>query len=153
MENTQATAEVLNDLVQINNDRIEGYTRALHDLKDGETDLRALFLSLIDDSRRYKAELGKEVEVLGKDIDTSTTVSGKIHRAWLDVKAAFTSHSSHDILEECEFGEDATVKAYKTALEEESLPAFLRELITNEQSEILDAHDEIKALRDSVHHD
>lgn len=150
MENTQATAEVLNDLVQINNDRIEGYTRALNDLKDGEADLRSLFLSLIDDSRRYKIELGKEVEVLGKDIETSTTISGKVHRAWLDVKAAFTSHDTHDILEECEFGEDAIVKAYKMALDEESLPAFLRELVTRQQGEILEAHDEIKALRDRV---
>lgn len=151
MENTQATAEVLNDLVQINNDRIEGYNRALKDLKDGEGDLKSLFLSIIDDSNRYKNELGKEVEVLGKDIETSTTTSGKIHRAWLDVKAAFTAHDTHDILEECEFGEDAAVKAYKEALNEEYIPAFLREIITRHHDEVLDAHDEIKALRDNVH--
>lgn len=150
MENIQEIAEVLNDLVQINNDRIEGYERALKDLKEDETELRLLFLSLIDDSRRYKNELGKEVEVLGKDIDNSTTNSGKIHRAWLDVKAAFTSHNTYDVLEECEFGEDAILKAYRAALEEEYIPHFLRELITTQQSEIQDAHDEIKALRDSV---
>ncbi|QEC79143.1 PA2169 family four-helix-bundle protein [Mucilaginibacter ginsenosidivorax] len=151
MENTQATAEVLNDLVQINNDRIKGYERALKELKDGETDLRTLFLSLIDASNRYKNELGKEVEVLGKDIDTGTSTGGKIHRAWLDVKAAFTAHDTHDILEECEFGEDAIVKAYRDALAEEYIPGFLRDLINRQHDEILDAHDEIKALRDSVH--
>jgi uncharacterized protein (TIGR02284 family) len=151
MENTQATAEVLNDLVQINNDRIEGYNRALKDLKDDEADLKTLFLNMIDDSNRYKNELGKEVEVLGKDIETSTTTSGKIHRAWLDVKAAFTAHDTHDILEECELGEDATVKAYKMALKEEYIPAFLREMISRQHDEVLDAHDEIKALRDNVH--
>ncbi|WP_184549325.1 PA2169 family four-helix-bundle protein [Mucilaginibacter sp. FT3.2] len=150
MENTQATTVVLNDLIQINNDRIEGYHRALKDLQDGQGDVKSTFLSLIDDSNRYKNELGREVEVLGKDIDTTTSTSGKIHRTWLDVKAAFTAHGTHDILEECEFGEDAIVKAYKTALEEEYIPAFLRELISEQQEEILDAHDEIKALRDSV---
>lgn len=151
MENSKATAEVLNDLIQINNDRIEGYKRALKDLKDDETDLRLLFLSLIDSSNRYKNELGKEVEVLGVDIETSTTTSGKIHRSWLDVKAAFTAHDTHDILEECEYGEDAIVKAYKMALNEEYIPAFLREIIIRQQDEVLDAHDEIKALRDNVH--
>lgn len=151
MENSKATAEVLNDLIQINNDRIEGYKRALKDLKDDETDLRLLFLSLIDSSNRYKNELGKEVEVLGEDIETSTTTSGKIHRSWLDVKAAFTAHDTHDILEECEYGEDAIVKAYKMALNEEYIPAFLREIIIRQQDEVLDAHDEIKALRDNVH--
>ena len=40
MENTQATVQILNDLVQINNDRIEGYQRASKDLKDGDTELK-----------------------------------------------------------------------------------------------------------------
>ncbi|WPU96587.1 PA2169 family four-helix-bundle protein [Mucilaginibacter sabulilitoris] len=150
MENTQATTEVLNDLVQINNDRIEGYQRALKDLKDNEADLKSLFTTLIGDSHRYKLELGTEIAALGKDIETGTTTSGKIHRTWLDVKAAFTAHDTHDILEECEFGEDAILKAYKQALEEEYLPAYLRQLITRQQDELLDAHDEIKALRDGV---
>lgn len=153
MENTQATADVLNDLVQINNDRIEGYERAIKDLRDdsNSTDLKSLFTTLIGESHQYKLELGTEIAALGKDIETGTSTSGKIHRAWLDVKAAFTSHDAHDILEECEFGEDAILKAYKGALEEEYVPAHLRQIITRQQSELLDAHDEIKALRDGVH--
>ncbi len=150
MENTKATVEILNDLVQINNDRIEGYQRASKDLKDDEGELKTLFTSLIGDSQRYKLELGTEVSALGNDIETSTTTSGKIHRAWLDVKAAFTGHDTHDVLEECEFGEDAILKAYRTALEDESLPAYLRETVSKQEAELLDAHDQIKALRDSV---
>ena len=34
MENTQATIEILNDLIQINNDRIAGYELALKELKE-----------------------------------------------------------------------------------------------------------------------
>jgi len=150
MENTQATAEVLNDLVQINNDRIEGYQRALKDLKDNETHLKDLFTKLIGDSHRFKLELGTEIQVLGQDIDTGTTTSGKIHRTWLDVKAAFTAHDTHEILEECEFGEDAIVKAYREALEDRSLSAHLHEVVNTQLNELLDAHDEVKALRDRV---
>ncbi|MEO3406081.1 PA2169 family four-helix-bundle protein [Mucilaginibacter sp. CAU 1740] len=151
MENTQATVEILNDLVQINNDRIEGYQRASKDLKDEHTELRAVFNRLIAQSQNFKLALGTEVSAFGKDIETSTTTSGKIHRAWLDVKAAFTGHDAHDILEECEFGEDAILKAYRTALQDENLPAYLRETVSQQESELLEAHDEIKALRDSVH--
>ncbi|MDR6944606.1 PA2169 family four-helix-bundle protein [Mucilaginibacter pocheonensis] len=150
MENIQETTEVLNDLIQINNDRITGYERALKELRDDETNLRTLFLTLIKDSQRYKMELGTEIEVLGKDMETGTTTSGKLHRAWMDVKAAFTAHDTHDILEECEFGEDAILKTYNKALEEEYLPAYLRQLITAQQAELLIRHNEIKALRDSV---
>lgn len=151
MENTQATVQILNDLIQINNDRIEGYQRASKDLKDGDTELKSLFTRLIGQSQGYKLALGTEVSAFGKDIETGTTTSGKIHRVWLDVKAAFTGHDTHDVLEECEFGEDAILKAYRTALEDENLPAYLRETISQQESELLDAHDEIKALRDSVH--
>jgi len=151
MENTQATVEILNDLIQINNDRIEGYQRASKDLKDSDTELKSLFMRLIGQSQGYKLALGTEVSAFGKDIETGTTASGKIHRVWLDVKAAFTGHDTHDVLEECEFGEDAILKAYRTALEDENLPAYLREIISQQESELLDAHDEIKALRDSVH--
>ncbi|WPV02528.1 PA2169 family four-helix-bundle protein [Mucilaginibacter sp. cycad4] len=151
MENTQATVQILNDLIQINNDRIEGYQRASKDLKDGDTELKSLFTRLIGQSQGYRLALGTEVSAFGKDIETGTTTSGKIHRAWLDVKAAFTGHDTHNVLEECEFGEDAILKAYRTALEDENLPAYLRETISQQESELLDAHDEIKALRDIVH--
>jgi len=151
MENTQATVQILNDLIQINNDRIEGYQRASKDLKDGDTELKSLFTRFIGQSQGYRLALGTEVSAFGKDIETSTTTSGKIHRAWLDVKAAFTGHDTHNVLEECEFGEDAILKAYRTALEDENLPAYLRETISQQESELLDAHDEIKALRDTVH--
>ncbi|UOE51806.1 PA2169 family four-helix-bundle protein [Mucilaginibacter sp. SMC90] len=151
MENTQATVQILNDLIQINNDRIEGYQRASKDLKEDDADLKSLFTRLIGQSQGYKLALGTEVSAFGKDIETGTTTSGKIHRVWLDVKAAFTGHDTHNVLEECEFGEDAILKAYRTALEDENLPAYLRETISQQESELLDAHDEVKALRDSVH--
>jgi uncharacterized protein (TIGR02284 family) len=151
MENTQATVEILNDLIQINNDRIEGYQRASKDLKDGDTELKSLFTRFIGQSQGYRLALGTEVSAFGKDIETSTTTSGKIHRAWLDVKAAFTGHDTHNVLEECEFGEDAILKANRTALEYENLPSYMRETISQQESELLDAHDEIKALRDTVH--
>jgi len=148
MENTKKAAEVLNDLIQINNDRINGYERALKELKDQENDLRTLFTGFIDQSRQLKMALGKEVQVLGKDMDTGTTGSGKIYRAWMDVKALFTGHDRQTVLENCEFGEDAAQKAYKTALETEDLPAYLFALITKQKAELKTAHDEVKALRD-----
>ncbi|WP_431210184.1 hypothetical protein ACQ86N_29625 [Puia sp. P3] len=42
---TKETAGVLEDLIRINNDRIEGYEKALKDLKPEDSDLRILFES------------------------------------------------------------------------------------------------------------
>ena len=155
--NNNELIEILNDLVQINTDRTKGFENALKQLQEEEVkeevveaDLRNLFLSYIDQSRQFKMQLAKEVEVLGADIETDTSTGGKIHRAWIDLKTTFTGHSKHSILEECEFGEDAILKAYDSALEDEHLPAYIRDILNDQLAELTEAHDEIKALRDST---
>ena len=148
MENNKKVVEVLNDLIQINNDRITGYERAIKELKDESADLKTLFEGYIDQSRNIRNELGTEVQTLKGEMDDGTTGSGKIYRAWMDVKAVFTGHDRHTVLENCEFGEDAAQKAYKSALETDDLPAYLVELISKQQIELRAAHDEVKALRD-----
>jgi uncharacterized protein (TIGR02284 family) len=144
------TIEVLNDLIQINNDRIVGYEKAIEELKDEDADLKTLFAGMIDESRQAKMDLGKEVQVLGGEMTTGTTTSGKIYRGWMDVKALFTGHDRHAVLANCEKGEDAAQDAYSTALEDQNLPAFLREMVEKQQLTLKGSHDEIKALRDSV---
>jgi len=148
METTSVTVENLNDLIQIHNDRIAGYEKAIHDLKAEDTDLKSVFTNLIGESQQFKMELGTEVEVLGGDMETDTSVSGKLHRTWMSVKDAFGS-TNKSILENCEFGEDALLKAYKTVLEDDSVPAYLQEIIIRQQSILQGAHDKIKALRDA----
>ncbi len=148
METIAVTAEVLNDLVQINNDRIQGYERAIKELKEGNSDLKVLFADMIRESHRYKLALATELSVMGADTDSGTTTSGKIYRAWMDVKALFTGHDRKSILESCEFGEDAAQRAYKTALEDETLPSFLRTLIQDQKNSLKLSHDQIKVLRD-----
>lgn len=149
METTKATIIVLNDLIEINNDRIKGYEKAIEELKDADQDLKTLFAGMIDESRQAKMALGKEVQVLGADMKSDdTTNSGKIYKAWMDVKAIFSGHNRHTVLSNCEFGEDAAQKAYKAALAEEHLPHFLHTLLEQQKTKFKSSHDEIKALRD-----
>ncbi len=155
MENTTtAFAETLNDLVLINNDRIAGYEKALEELKsrdEGATqdlDLTVLFQRMISESRDNRMALGHEIQVAGGEMAEGTLTSGKLYRVWMDVRAAFSGHDRHSILASCEGGEDAALKAYKSALEEEGLPTFLRDMITSQKNIIKKSHDEIKALRD-----
>ena len=148
MENREAIAETLNDLVQINNDRIVGYEKAMHELKNEDADLKALFVEMIHESHNLKMALSTELNVLGSETDAGTTSSGKIYRVWMDVKAAFTGHSRHAILENCEFGEDAAQVAYKSALEDDDLPSHLRLMLEEQKYLLKMSHDKIKVLRD-----
>lgn len=147
---TENSLEVLNDLIKVNNDRVDGFAKAIKDLKDGDQDLKTLFEQYSQQSRKFSQELTAQAAKLGGDAETSNSVSGSIHRAWIDVKALFTGEDRKAILQECERGEDAIKKAYKEALAPDSgLSSEYTSVVSQQASEIQAAHDKIKALRDS----
>src|ERR1700749_5042914 len=104
MQNTRDTIEVLNDLVQVNNDRIIGYERAIRDSKPEDTDLKILYASMVAESHRMKIALATEVQTMGAEVEQGTTTSGKIYSAWMDIKAVFTGHDRNATLVNCENG-------------------------------------------------
>ncbi|RVU01783.1 PA2169 family four-helix-bundle protein [Mucilaginibacter limnophilus] len=149
METIEKSVEVLNDLIQLNNDRVDGFTRASKELSPEDNDLQNLFTMFAQDSRTNVQELTAAVAQLGDQPDHGNSITGTIHRAWLDVKATFSGHDRKSILEECERGEDAIKKAYQSALAEE-LPATVAVLLSTQQQKINEGHDRIKLLRDSA---
>ena len=149
MENKEKVTDILNDLIQINNDRIVGYEKAINELQDDDSDLRSLFQRYIEESRQYKSELTTEVTRLGGDPAQGTTNSGKVYRVWMDLKSAITGKDRKTILNNCEFGEDAAQKAYDTALNADvNYESSVRDLIVRQKSALKVGHDEIKRLRD-----
>jgi uncharacterized protein (TIGR02284 family) len=147
MQNTFETIEVMNDLIRINNDRIIGYERAIHDTKQEDSDLKILFASMVAESHRMKIALATEVQSLGAEIEQGTTTAGKIYRAWMEVKSAFSARGRHSILANCEAIEDAAQKAYRSALKND-LPAFIRDLLSRQQETLDASHEEVRSLRD-----
>ena len=144
------TSEVLNDLIQINNDRIEGYKRAITEAGESDEDLKAIFHRMKDESRQYVAELTREVVKLGGEPASGTTASGKIYRIWMDVKATFTGSDRKTLLSNCESGEDAAQKAYQQALTgDEPLAPDIRLLVANQKASLKVSHDTIKKFRDA----
>jgi len=150
MERNEKVIDILNDLVQINNDRIVGYEKSIEELKGGETDLRTLFQRYIAESRQCAQELTHEITRLGGTPTTGTTNSGKIYRVWMDLKAVVTGHDRKTVLENSEFGEDAAQKAYDMALNTDDvhLETPLRDLIVRQKAQLRIGHDEVKQLRD-----
>lgn len=150
MDYLKKQIETLNDLVLINNDRVEGYKKAIEELKDEDADLRVLFQERIDQSRSFHSELVAVIARTGEEIEEGTKLSGKIYRAWMDVKAFFSGADRKAILDNCEDGEDAALSAYEAALECESLTPEQRTIVIRQQAEIKISHDKIKAMRDSL---
>ena len=98
MEKNEKIAEVLNDLIEINNDRIEGYEKASTETE--ENDLKITFAQFAETSKKCRQELTDEVKRLGGTPTDSTKATGKLFRAWMDVKTAVTGHHRRPILNE-----------------------------------------------------
>ena len=142
MEN-EKTIDVLNTLIQINNDRIEGYETAFKETE--EQDLKAHFSQFMLTSQKCKQELVDEVTRLGGEPTESTRVSGKFFRVWMDVKAAITGKDRKAILGSCEYGENAADETYQDVLKNE-----LDHLLSTQQTMINAQHALLKADRDLV---
>jgi len=150
MDTTEKSIEVFNDLIEINNDRVAGFAHAVKELKENDADLSVLFLQLREESRRNVHELGSVINKNGGEVEMGMSGNGALHRMWLDVKAAFTGHDRRGILAECERGEDAIKKAYESALAPDNdLPQEFTEILLRQQQDIIAAHSQINALRDS----
>ena len=147
---TEKTIDVLNTLITINNDRIEGYETAANETE--EQDLKTLFAQFSSTSQKCKTELTNEVIKLGGTPAEGTRTSGKFFRVWMDVKAALTGKDRKAILNSCEFGEDKAKDTYKDALENDLAN------LSNEQQTMIKAqhillaadHNKVKMMRDAL---
>ena len=148
METNGKLVGTLNTVVRINNDRQDGYQLAARQTND--SDLKNLFAKFSSESSNFRNDLVTEVNKLNGDAATDTTLSGKVFRAWMEVKKAVTAGDEHAILASCEFGEDAAQKAYREALASDAeIDADTRQLITDQQAKLKTAHDLIKKYRDA----
>lgn len=142
MEN-EKTIDVLNKLITINNDRIEGYDTAAKETE--EQDLKTLFAQFTSTSQQCNADLIDEVIKLGGKPAEGTKTTGKFFRVWMDVKAAITGKDRKAILNSCEYGEDVAKDTYEKVLENDS------EHLNSEQQTMVKAqHTLLKADHDKV---
>jgi uncharacterized protein (TIGR02284 family) len=147
---SEKTTDNLRDLIIINNDRYEGYQKAMEQSKDA--DLNSLFSKYSSQSKTYASELRTLIPASEDEpARDETRLSGKFYRAWMDVKNALSANDRKAVLNSCEYGEDVAKKAYENVLEdrEEMSPTSVS-LIQNQFDQLLDAHNKIKGLRDSI---
>ncbi len=145
--NNDKSIDVLNSLVTINNDRIQGYETAIEETED--QDLKTSFSKCIKTSQECKHELVNAVTKLGGTPDDGTRIDGKIYRVWMDFKAMVTGKDRKAILNSCEYGEDVAVHAYERAMKDEDLSAEHSTIVTAQYAKIKADHDTVRSMRDA----
>ncbi|RKF48363.1 PA2169 family four-helix-bundle protein [Paraburkholderia fungorum] len=142
---TTNVVSALNDLIETSKDGEKGFLKAAEDAHDAQ--LKTLFQSRAADCARGARELQDAVQGMGGKPESHGSVSGALHRGWVDVKSAVTNRSDHEILAECEKGEDVAKKRYHDALEKE-LPPDVRGIVERQYQGVLQNHDRVRDLRD-----
>lgn len=147
MEQFEELIDVLNDLIKINNDRIETYKAAMKESRDLDIDLKGIFEEMIRQSTENKEELVKELRKLEGDIEDEPSQSGKIYLAWKEIQSTHrnTKTDKLSILTHCEFGEDAAQRAYETALTTDLfVDEWVRQMMEEQQGNLKKSHQLIK---------
>ena len=148
MSENKEIISTLNSVIETLKDGQEGFRQASEAVK--ESQLKSFFSELSLQRSKFAGELQSHVIQMGDSKpDTTSSTAGALHRAWINLKAAVTSNDDHAILAECERGEDSAVAEYKKAMEGE-LPSPVRDLLSNQYTDVKAAHDRVKALRDAA---
>jgi uncharacterized protein (TIGR02284 family) len=144
------SVSVLNTLIEINNDRIEGYHTAAKETEEYE--LKMLFSDLAQTSENCNKDLADEVNQMGGTPTEETRTTGKFFRVWMDVKAAITGKDRKAILNSCEYGEEVAVNTYEKVLEDDSedLTEDQKSMVRHQHELIKADHDKVKSLHDAL---
>ena len=138
----------INSLIETLKDGQEGFKQAAEAVKDPS--LKSLFNEFAQQRAQFATELQSEAASLGEfEPEDSSSASGAMHRAWINIKSAVTSGDDHAILAECERGEDSAVSEYQEAMEED-ITSPVRDVIERQYRDVKSAHDRIKMLRDTT---
>ena len=148
MAYTEKVTSVVEKLIETCRDGQNGFREAAQHVKNPS--IRELFNQLSLQRAQFAGELESAIHHLAKkkDVKQDGSISGKLHRTWMDLKANLGAGDA-GILSSAEAGEDNAKKNYQE-VEREDLPGELREIIARQAEAIFVAHDRIRQLRDQV---
>lgn len=144
MKTNQKIIRILNELLEKNRDAILGYGEAVDQkITPG---LRAYFRRAISMREQFAAELEDEIIDLEGEPAKETSLTDKLHRAWINLKSAWSDWEEQTVIEECILGEKASLRDYQKALEVFDLPLATEILLLGHQSSISSTIEELETM-------
>ena len=148
-----------------NPDDREDIIRTLNTLietcKDGEADFKACaadvqrldlqewFTTRSQECGNAATELQRSVVELGGRPGHNASVSGELHRRWVDLKTLVSGKDEQRVLDEAERDEYLAEKNYAEALHQ-PLPSEIRAMVQRQYEGVLRNHQEIRAMRSTA---
>ena len=146
MDNTKVIS-TLNSLIETLKDGEEGFRTAAEGLTDPQA--KAVFQQYSRERAQMAQELQAEVRTLGGDPEQAGSMSGSVHRGWINIKSVVTGENDASIIAEAERGEDIAKNAYAEAIKT-ALPPSVSAIISRQAVKVREAHDRVRSMERAV---
>ncbi|MCK8482051.1 ferritin-like domain-containing protein [Psychroserpens algicola] len=143
---TEEVGAKLNDLLEKTYDAEKGFKKAAENIDHAA--LKSYFNNKAQERYNFGHELKSEIKAYNQDVDKGGSLTGKAHRAWMDVKSLFSSDNEESMLEEAIRGEKAAIDEYQDVLNETSLPSSTKSILVTQKNTIENGLSNIKTLED-----
>lgn len=131
---TEKIYEELQEILEKNIDAVKGYEKAAENTD--HAGLKSYFQRKAKERKEFNTELRSKIKANYSDFDEDGSFTGTMHRAWMDIKSLFSADDAESMLEESIKGDKAAIDEYNDVIEEQSLPADLRDLLLQQKNKI-----------------
>ena len=145
--NNEQTVDKLNYILGTLRDGEKGYRDAADEVTNSE--YQTMFNQYAQQRSTFAAQIEAEIRQLGGDPRDGGSAGAALHRAWTDVRDAITGKDDAAVIAEVERGEDVAIDNYQDVMEE-SLPADIKGIITQQYDDVKAAHDRIRDLKNAT---
>lgn len=143
---TEKVGDKLNDILEKTYDAEKGFKKAADNTDN--VALKNYFKNKAKQRYDFGHALKDEIASFGQKVEKGDSLTGKAHRAWMDIKAMFTSDDAESMLEEAIRGEKAALEEYEDVLKETSLPSSTSTVLRSQKMAIENGLSNIKTLED-----
>lgn len=143
------TAEVeltLNNLLIKIIDAEKGFLKAAKN--SNNSNLKTFFAEKSKERYDFGYELKEEIKKIGQSIEKDGSTTATVHRAWMDIKSAFSLDTDVVMLEEALNVEENLLHEYEVILGNMDLPPTTSEILTKQKNIIIANLKTVKVLAD-----
>lgn len=140
------TVNVLQGIIEKNYDAEKGYKKAMQDAKNPA--LKNFLKQQAVQRSTFATAIDKELRDLDEAPKESGSVTGSLHRAWIDIKSSVAGNEDEAVLEEVIRGEKASVEEYEDVMKKHTLAPKIQNVLQSQLKDIQGTLNRVKTLED-----
>ncbi|MGJ8666993.1 MAG: ferritin-like domain-containing protein [Patiriisocius sp.] len=138
----------LQELLEKNYDAEKGFKQVMKKAENPQ--LKIWLQNQAAQRSQFASQIDSELRKINETPDSDGSVSGSVHRMWIDIKTALSFDKDESILEECIRGEKASVDEYQYQLEKTYLNQSVRNMLSEQKSKVEDSLATVKRMEDLI---